>query len=117
GRLYWRSLVVRDKRDVRDAGDVAAECVAHLRAASNHGRIRPVITVFAADEPGLAAPRVRNDQLVRYAGYNTDDGVLGDPKHVDLTAWVEELGWVPPTPAYLLRMAGAKRRARNALTD
>jgi nitric-oxide synthase len=100
GRLYWRSLVVRDKRDVRDADDVAAECVAHLRAASNHGRIRPVITVFAADEPGLAAPRIRNDQLVRYGGYRSDDGVLGDPRHVDLTAWVEELGWVGKRTAF-----------------
>jgi hypothetical protein len=26
----------------------------------------------------------------------------------------EQLGWVPPTPAYLLRMAMAKRRARKS---
>jgi predicted ester cyclase len=26
----------------------------------------------------------------------------------------KQLGWVPPTPAYLLRMAAAKRRARRA---
>jgi predicted ester cyclase len=29
----------------------------------------------------------------------------------------QQLGWVPPTPAYLLRMVSAKRRARKALTD
>lgn len=28
----------------------------------------------------------------------------------------EELGWVPPTPAYLIRMAIAKRRAKRAHT-
>src|SRR5215471_15470368 len=47
GRLYWRTLRVRDRRRVTAADQVAAECVAHLREATNAGRIRPVITVFA----------------------------------------------------------------------
>ena len=41
GRLYWRSLRVRDRRDVTSAGEIAAECVAHLREATNGGKIRP----------------------------------------------------------------------------
>jgi len=46
GRLYWRSLVVRDRREVTDAARMADECVEHLRVATNGGRVRPVVTVF-----------------------------------------------------------------------
>ncbi len=94
GRLYWRSLVVRDRRDVVSAAEVAAESVAHLRTATNGGRVRPVITVFAPDRPGLAGPRIWNDQLVRYAGHADGDGrVLGDPAQVALTDAARLLGW------------------------
>ena len=51
GRLYWRSLKVRDQREVSAPADVAAECVEHLRVATNKGKIRPVITIFAPAEP------------------------------------------------------------------
>jgi nitric-oxide synthase len=40
GRLYWRSLQVRDRREVRDPAGVAAEAAEHLRTATNGGRIR-----------------------------------------------------------------------------
>ena len=68
GRLYWKSLRVRDRRGVDTAEGVATECAAHLRDATNNGRIRPTITVFAPDAPGRPGPRIRNEQLVRYAG-------------------------------------------------
>ena len=68
GRLYWKSLKVRDRREVSSAADIAAECADHLRAATNHGRVRPVITVFAPDTPARSGPRIWNEQLVRYAG-------------------------------------------------
>lgn len=71
GRLYWRSLVVRDLRHVTSADDIAAACFAHLRLAYNDGRIRPVVSVFAPDRPGRPGPRIVNDQLVRYAGHRT----------------------------------------------
>jgi nitric-oxide synthase len=67
GRLYWRSMTVRDLRRVRHPDDIAEQCVEHLRLATNSGRIRPVISVFAPDEPGRPAPRLLNEQLVRYA--------------------------------------------------
>ncbi|UUN25372.1 nitric oxide synthase oxygenase [Streptomyces sp. FIT100] len=102
GRLYWRSLRVRDRRDVRDADTVAAESADHLREATNGGRIRPLITVFAPDAPGRPGPRIWNEQLVRYAGYTAAQGGgrTGDPRNAGITAYAERLGWPggPGTP-------------------
>lgn len=101
GRLYWRSLRVRDRRDVRDADTIAVEAAAHLREATNGGRIRPVITVFAPDAPGRPGPRIWNEQLVRYAGYAESDGrCTGDPRNTGLTTYAMGLGWPggPGTP-------------------
>ena len=98
GRLYWRSLQVRDRRDVATAPTIAAESVAHLREAANGGRIRPVITVFAPDAPGRPGPRILSSQLIRYAGYRTaGDAVLGDPANVELTQLAAGLGWTGPS--------------------
>jgi nitric-oxide synthase, bacterial len=115
GRLYWRSLRVRDRRDVTSAQDIAAESVRHLREATNGGRIRPTITVFAPDSPGRPGPRIVSPQLIRYAGYKTADGaVTGDPANADLTRLASGLGWrgVQPPGRFdvlplLVRQAGA----------
>ncbi|MFJ5834981.1 nitric oxide synthase oxygenase [Streptomyces sp. NPDC093089] len=94
GRLYWRSLVVRDLRHVTAADDVAADCFAHLRQAGNGGRIRPVISVFAPDRPDRPGPRIVNDQLVRYAGHRAPDGRwTGDPRGAPLSERAVGLGW------------------------
>ncbi|MGW2250346.1 nitric oxide synthase oxygenase [Kitasatospora sp. NPDC001660] len=120
GRLYWRSLVVRDLRHLSSADDIAAECFEHLRLAGNGGRIRPVISVFAPDRPGRPAARILNQQLVRYAGHpaaggdeatdgdgaadgganriengieNGANGIVGDPAGVQLAARARDLGW------------------------
>ncbi|MGW7366129.1 nitric oxide synthase oxygenase [Streptomyces sp. NPDC054841] len=94
GRLYWRSLRVRDRRDVRDADTIAVEAAAHLREATNGGRIRPVITVFAPDAPDRPGPRIWNEQLVRYAGYaDGRGGRTGDPRNTGLTSYAARLGW------------------------
>ncbi|WP_329128689.1 nitric oxide synthase oxygenase [Streptomyces sp. NBC_01476] len=100
GRLYWRSLQVRDLRHLGDgAGDAAAiakECAAHLRIATNGGRIRPLISVFAPAAPGRPGPRIHSDQLIRYAGYRDRDGrVTGDPLNTGLTDLALGLGWRP----------------------
>jgi nitric-oxide synthase len=97
GRLYWRSLQVRDLRHVRRATDIAAECAEHLRVATNGGKVRPVISVFAPDAVGEPGPRIWNEQLIRYAGYRNADGtVLGDPRYVEFTSVVRALGWAAP---------------------
>ncbi len=97
GRLYWRSLRIRDRRRVTDPAAIAGECVAHLRQATRGGRIRPTITVFAPDTPDAPGPRIHNEQLIRYAGYRFEDGsVLGDPRYAEFTEQVRRLGWRPP---------------------
>lgn len=99
GRLYWRALRVRDRRHVTTAADVATEAVTHLREATNGGRIRPVITVFAPDAPGQPGPRILSSQLVRYAGYRRDGEITGDPLNADLTRLAQLLGWAGRQPA------------------
>jgi nitric-oxide synthase len=94
GRLYWHSLRVRDRREVTAAADVAADAVTHLRTATNGGRIRPQITVFAPDTPEQPGPRIISSQLVRYAGYElVGGGVVGDPANVTITRLARDLGW------------------------
>lgn len=96
GRLYWRSLQVRDRRHVKVAADIAAECVAHLRTASNGGRIRPLITIFAPEAPGQPGPRIISPQLVGYAGHPGPGGtIIGDPASVRITRLATDLGWRP----------------------
>lgn len=103
GRLYWRSLRVRDLRHLTVAagttgGDgaaaIAEECANHLRIATNGGRIRPLISVFAPDAPGRPGPRIHSEQLIRYAGHRTAEGrIIGDPRNADLTDLAIRLGW------------------------
>lgn len=93
GRLYWRSLEVRDRRDVTDAADVHRELCRHLEVARNGGDVRPVITIFPPAVEGEDQVRIWNYQLIRYAGYETDDGIVGDPDERALTAYCQSRGW------------------------
>ncbi|GAA3245940.1 hypothetical protein GCM10010469_01450 [Streptomyces labedae] len=58
-----------------------------------HLRLRP-------RHPAARAPRIWNDQLIRYAGYRQDGGsITGDPAYLDFTDTVRRLGWqAPGTP-------------------
>ena len=97
GRHLWRTLEVRDCRDVRDAAGVEEALTAHLADAYNGGRIRSLITVFAPRRDGRPDPvRLGNHQLVRYAGFRrTNRSVLGDPHSVPFTARCLRAGWDP----------------------
>src|ERR1700759_2040123 len=98
GRLYWRTLRGRDRRQVSAADQVAAECVSHLREATNGGQIRPMITVFAPDAPAQPGPRILNSQLIGYAGHQRGQAVIGDAAHREITRLARELGWRPSDP-------------------
>lgn len=93
GRDKWRTLRLRDRRGVSSADGVAREVTRHLREATNGGKIRSTITVFAPDTPSRRGPRILNSQAIRYAGYQQPDGVLGDPMNLQLTELARRLGW------------------------
>jgi nitric oxide synthase oxygenase domain/subunit/sulfite reductase alpha subunit-like flavoprotein/hemoglobin-like flavoprotein len=98
GRISWKNLIVRDKRHVVDPDEMFAECVEHLRVATNGGNIEIVLTLFRPTRPGERwGPRIWNSQLIRYAGHTLADGsVVGDRANLDLTAAIRKLGWEPP---------------------
>ncbi|MGE8001059.1 nitric oxide synthase oxygenase [Lysinibacillus sp. NPDC093190] len=88
GRLFWQSLHVVDARDISKEEDIFNALLEHIQYATNDGRIRPTITIFA---PGRV--RVWNHQLIRYAGYETESGTVGDSHSVEFTKVCESLGW------------------------
>ncbi len=98
GRISWKNLIVRDRRHVTDPDEMFAECVEHLRAATNGGNIEIVLTAFRPTRPGERwGPRIWNSQLIRYAAHRLADGsVLGDRANLELTAAIRKLGWTPP---------------------
>ena len=94
GRLYWQTLQVRDMRYLSTAQDVFMEIVEHIRLATNGGKIRSMITIFAPQQPGQPGIRIWNPQIIRYAGYRQADGtVIGDPLNTELTEIIHQLGW------------------------
>ncbi|GAA0736646.1 nitric oxide synthase oxygenase [Dactylosporangium roseum] len=110
GRLYWRSLVLRDLREVSAPDEVFEELVRHLGLAGQRERnvIRPVISVFAPHVPGRAGTRLWNEQLIRYAGHRHADGtVVGDPRYVPFTETLQQYGWrgKPDNPFDVLPLA------------
>ncbi|MDG5786022.1 nitric oxide synthase oxygenase [Evansella sp. AB-P1] len=93
GRLFWDTLTVRDKRHLTEAQEIIESLEQHIVEATNKGKIKPMITVFAPQQKGTDQVRIWNHQLVRYAGYETELGIIGDPMSVRFTEVCEELGW------------------------
>ncbi|TYB60245.1 nitric oxide synthase oxygenase [Nonomuraea sp. PA05] len=94
GKLYWKTLMVRDCRRLHHPGAIAAALTTHLARAHNGGAIRPIITVFPPDTPTTPGPHIVSPQLIRYAGYEQPDGTRrGDPANTALTRLARELGW------------------------
>ncbi|WP_126581938.1 nitric oxide synthase oxygenase [Tengunoibacter tsumagoiensis] len=94
GRLHWQSLNICDRRKVTTAEGVFEALLHHLRQATNNGKIRPYLTLFAPQQPGQPGIRIWNAQLLQYAGYRQLDGkILGDPANQDLTEILLQLGW------------------------
>ncbi len=88
GRLFWNTLSVVDKRSETTEEEITNSLLEHIRTATNNGRIRPTITVFQPNKV-----RIWNHQLIRYAGYETADGIVGDPASIEFTKEANKLGW------------------------
>lgn len=105
GRLHWQTLAVRDMRHLTSAGEIFLALLDHLRMATNGGKIRSMMTVFAPPLPGQEGVQIWNPQLIRYAGYRQTDGsIIGDPAQASFTDALRRLGWRggPGTPFDLL---------------
>ena len=92
GRLFWQSLHIIDKRMLQIEEDIFEALLKHIQFATNEGRIRPTITIFS---PQIV--RIWNHQLVRYAGYKTGEGIIGDPDSIAFTKVCQSLGWTGTT--------------------
>lgn len=92
GRLFWESLEVIDARTANTEEAIAEQLMRHVSYATNDGRIRPVITVYAPELNGRQI-RIWNHQLIRYAGYVTANGIIGDPASVAFTEQCMHMGW------------------------
>lgn len=93
GRLFWNSLNVMDAREAESEQDVYEALLHHIQFATNSGKIRPTITVFKSYKSESDSIRIYNHQLLRYAGYETADGIIGDAHSTAFTKVCERLGW------------------------
>ena len=88
GRFFWKTLHVFDERHLTDEHEIYNALIRHLRYATNEGKIKPAITIFETERV-----RLWNHQIIRYAGYETKDGIVGDSDSVAFTKKCQELGW------------------------
>lgn len=94
GRLFWKSLKVVDMRHLETEEAVFASLLHHLKYATNKGKIRSVITVFAPKHQITGDEfRIWNTHLIRYAGYQTPHGIIGDPAQLEFTKLCNAMGW------------------------
>ena len=74
------------QRHIDTADEMFEALCEHIEYSNNGGNIRPAITVFRQRQPGKTDPRVWNNLMVQYAGYEQEDGsVIGDPAAVGIT--------------------------------
>lgn len=100
GRLFWQTIHLFDERKAETAEEIRDALLRHIDYATNDGRIRPAITVFRAATNTTERIRIWNHQLIRYAGFETEAGVVGDPHSVPFTKKCLELGWKADAEPY-----------------
>lgn len=93
GRLFWQTLEVFDRRELETPKEIHEACCHHIEYARNNGEIRPTITIFQPDTPQTEQIRIWNHQLLRYAGYRTEEGHIGDPAECKFTRYCQSRGW------------------------
>ena len=78
GRLFWSKMHILDAREVNDEEGVYNALIHHIKYATNDGKVKPTITIFKQYQGEENNIRIYNHQLIRYAGYKTEMGVIGD---------------------------------------
>jgi len=115
GRLFWKTLKVRDRRTLRSAEEVFLDALAHLKSATQGGKIRSTLSVYATADEGDSGFRILNKQLVRFAGYTLPNGeILGDPDAVAFTSYCISLGWEGKNTAFDLLPLVIQRQGEPA---
>jgi nitric-oxide synthase len=104
GRLFWKSLKVFDARHINTSDSVFDALENHMSHAFRNGQIMPCITVFRQRGPGeRLGPRIINNQLITYGASKLPDGtILGDPKNLGLTQFMESLGYSHPNESFAI---------------
>lgn len=92
GRLFWENLHVLDKRHLNTEEAIKEALFHHIAYSTNGGKIKPTITIFQ-QETRNSSIRIWNHQLIRYAGYETEHGVIGDSDSIAFTKECIKLGW------------------------
>ncbi|WP_110927881.1 nitric oxide synthase oxygenase [Bacillus massiliglaciei] len=100
GRLFWDKLHVFDKREAASPDEIKEALFHHISYATNNGSVLPAITIFKQETGPKDKIRIWNHQLIRYAGYETDQGIIGDPDSVVLTKKCISFGWKPKFNAF-----------------
>ncbi|KAB2459134.1 nitric oxide synthase oxygenase [Bacillus sp. CH126_4D] len=93
GRLFWSKMHILDAREVNDEEGVYNALIHHIKYATNDGKVKPTITIFKQNQGEENNIRIYNHQLIRYAGYRTEMGVIGDAHSIAFTDFCQELGW------------------------
>eukprot|EP00062_Callorhinchus_milii_P016791 gi/632968452/ref/XP_007900533.1/ PREDICTED: nitric oxide synthase, brain [Callorhinchus milii] len=94
GRIQWSKLQVFDARDCSTAHGMFNYICNHIKYATNKGNLRSAITIFPQRTDVKNDFRIWNNQLIRYAGYKTNNGsIIGDPASVELTEICLQQGW------------------------
>lgn len=115
GRLFWKTLKVRDRRTLTKAAEVFADALAHLKSATQGGKIRSTLSVYATADEGDPGFRILNKQLIRFAGYTLPNGeILGDPDSISFTSYCTSLGWEGKKTAFDLLPLVIKREGEPA---
>ena len=97
GRLFWDSLVVRDRRHIAKPEDIFVDLCEHLTLAQARGRVRSMISIYPPVRRDRLPAYFESRQLVQYAGYLDPSGrVTGDRRSIEVTRTARSLGWQTP---------------------
>lgn len=112
GRLFWKTLKIRDARHLQTEDEVFEDLMNHLEYAYSNGKIKSVISVYSNSE--TLTFRIWNKQIIRYSGYLQEDGsIVGDPDSVEFTKICLDLGWQSPgTPFDVLPVVIQKNQEK-----
>lgn len=90
GRLHYKQLEINDLRTISSNLDFEKALKNHITKGYNKGKITPLISVFNPN-----SFTILNKQLIGFAGFEQQNGILGDPSNVAITKKALSIGWTP----------------------